>query len=260
MASYGDPTAKTGKRVGAHAIDALLLTGLLFVGFLVSYDRFTLPGNVCGVEAQRSGDQEMAFDADADGFCIYIKDDAQGTDESIVADGSVWLMLAFPAVYVVLGVAVLTGLAGGSPGKLLVGLRVVREDGSPAGLGPSFIRTALWIVDGFPGYCFCFFAPVVGFIVMMTTKRHQRVGDLVAKTYVVPAISVGTPLGALASSGHGTPWGTPAGDPQKVPASAPDGQGTPQWDEARRAWIQYSPVRGQWLQHNPLTDTWGQIS
>jgi uncharacterized RDD family membrane protein YckC len=260
MASYGDPTAKTGKRVGAYAIDALLLTGLLFIGFLVSYDRVSVPGNICRGEVQQQGDQEIAFDMDASGFCFYMNDPSQGTDESIVADGSVWMMLAFPALYIVLGFVVLTGVAGGSPGKLLVGLRVVREDGSPAGLGPAAIRTALWVVDGFPGYCFCFFAPVVGFIVMMTTKRHQRVGDLVAKTFVVPVASAGMPLGSAASSGHGTPWGTPAGDPMRTPTPAPDGQGVPQWDDARKAWIQYSPVRGQWLQHNPLTDTWGQIS
>ena len=73
-------------------------------------------------------------------------------------------------------------LAGGQTlGKRLLGIRVVREDGSAAGAGPIAGRTALRIVDGLLGY-------LVGLIVILATgKKRARVGDLAAGTRVVRA-------------------------------------------------------------------------
>lgn len=41
---------------------------------------------------------------------------------------------------------VFTGLTGTTPGKRLCGLRVVRVDGRPVGLGRSFVRTVLLLI------------------------------------------------------------------------------------------------------------------
>lgn len=73
-------------------------------------------------------------------------------------------------------------LAGGQTlGKRLLGIKVVREDGSAAGAGPVAGRTALRIVDGI-------FVYLVGFIVVLATgKKRARVGDLAAGTRVVRA-------------------------------------------------------------------------
>ncbi|MDQ3739890.1 MAG: RDD family protein [Actinomycetota bacterium] len=82
--------------------------------------------------------------------------------------------LAFAAialVYFFVGEAA----AGRTPGKQLLGLRVVRTDGTPAGPGPILVRTLLRVVDLF----------LVGFVVMLITGRQQRLGDLAAQTHVV---------------------------------------------------------------------------
>jgi uncharacterized RDD family membrane protein YckC len=69
---------------------------------------------------------------------------------------------------------------GQTLGKRLLGLRVVRTDGSrPAG-GAIAARTVLRIVDGLP------VAYLLGLIVVLATgKRRQRIGDLAGDTTVV---------------------------------------------------------------------------
>lgn len=74
--------------------------------------------------------------------------------------------------------------AGRTPGKQIVGLRVVRTDGTPAGPGPILVRTLLRIVDQLPVLY------LVGFVVMLVTGRQQRLGDLAAQTHVVPEDAV----------------------------------------------------------------------
>ncbi len=105
------------------------------------------------------------------------------SDGAVVGDGEISLTLEGPSalafaaivlVYFFVGEAA----AGRTPGKQLVGLRVVRTDGTPAGPGPILVRTLLRIVD-FPVLY------LVGFVVMLVTGRQQRLGDLAAQTHVV---------------------------------------------------------------------------
>ncbi|MDQ3091596.1 MAG: RDD family protein [Actinomycetota bacterium] len=106
------------------------------------------------------------------------------SDGAVVGDGEISLTLEGPSalafaaivlVYFFVGEAA----AGRTPGKQLVGLRVVRTDGTPAGPGPILVRTLLRIVDQLPVLY------LVGFIVMLVTGRQQRLGDLAAQTHVV---------------------------------------------------------------------------
>lgn len=70
-------------------------------------------------------------------------------------------------------------LGGGrTPGKRLVGLRVVRADGAPVGLPESVARNVLRAVEIPLGY-----AP--GVLMVALTARRQRLGDLVGGTLVV---------------------------------------------------------------------------
>jgi uncharacterized RDD family membrane protein YckC len=67
---------------------------------------------------------------------------------------------------------------GQTVGKKLMKLRVVREDGSPAGMREIAVRTILRVIDNY----------LVGLIVMLATgERRQRIGDLAAGTVVVDA-------------------------------------------------------------------------
>lgn len=72
---------------------------------------------------------------------------------------------------------------GQTPGKRLLKLRVIREDGRPIGLWESIARNLLRIFDAVPG----FFIPIysVGLIVIFLNKRDQRVGDIFAGTVVI---------------------------------------------------------------------------
>jgi uncharacterized RDD family membrane protein YckC len=72
----------------------------------------------------------------------------------------------------------LEGRWGVTPGKWLVGIRVVGIDLSPCGFGRGLIRNALKFIDGFFNY-------MVGILIVALTENWQRVGDLAARTVVV---------------------------------------------------------------------------
>ena len=68
---------------------------------------------------------------------------------------------------------------GQSPGKRLLGLRVVREGGRPITLVASAIRNLVRIIDFLPGLY------GIGVLAMFIDKRARRLGDLAAGTLVV---------------------------------------------------------------------------
>ena len=72
---------------------------------------------------------------------------------------------------------------GQTPGKKLLKLRVIREDGRPITLWEALARNLLRIFDAVPG----FVVPVysVGLITIFLSSRDQRVGDIFAGTVVI---------------------------------------------------------------------------
>lgn len=83
--------------------------------------------------------------------------------------------LAVILVYVFL----LEGLIGYTPGKYLLGLVVVKSDGSRCTVGAALIRNLAWFIDMLPG------VNLVAIASIYLTDNHQRVGDLLADTLVV---------------------------------------------------------------------------
>ena len=74
---------------------------------------------------------------------------------------------------------ILEGYLGQSLGKMLFGIKVVREDtGGVPGIGAAAIRTVLRIVDGLFSY-------LVAFIAVLASSKNQRLGDMAAHTLVV---------------------------------------------------------------------------
>lgn len=71
------------------------------------------------------------------------------------------------------------GHQGRTIGMGLFGIRVVGSEGEPVNAGRLAIRWALLVVDMLPGI------GLVGMAVMLLTRRHQRLGDLAARTVVV---------------------------------------------------------------------------
>ena len=73
---------------------------------------------------------------------------------------------------------------GATLGKMVLGLRVVKTDGSsPIGLPASLIRNVLRFVDGIFGY-------LVGAILVWRSPTRQRLGDRVAGTVVIKKSSL----------------------------------------------------------------------
>jgi len=70
-------------------------------------------------------------------------------------------------------------LHGATPGKLILGMRVVMEDGKPCTFGAAIIRALLRLVDGF-----FFGLPALS---SMKEPLQQRIGDKSAKTIVIDA-------------------------------------------------------------------------
>jgi uncharacterized RDD family membrane protein YckC len=68
---------------------------------------------------------------------------------------------------------------GQTPGKRVVGLRVISLSGRPIAPVDSILRNLLRIVDQIPGIY------AVGIVSIMVTSRSQRLGDLAAGTVVV---------------------------------------------------------------------------
>ena len=90
-------------------------------------------------------------------------------------------------VLVLLGYpVVMERFAGGrTVGKLAVGLRVVRADGGPVGVGQSLTRALVGVAVEWPGLVLPLLSWVAGVTVMLTDPRGRRLGDLVAGTLVV---------------------------------------------------------------------------
>lgn len=72
------------------------------------------------------------------------------------------------------------GKRGATPGKRIVGLRVVQVTGSPITLGQAFVRNILRWIDSMPIFTYGF-----GMVSCLATRRFQRLGDLAAGTVVI---------------------------------------------------------------------------
>jgi len=82
-------------------------------------------------------------------------------------------------VIVLLYYILMEGYLGQTVGKMVVGIKVVREDnGEVPGVGGATIRTLLRIVDGLFSY-------LVAFIAVLISGKNQRLGDMAAHTLVV---------------------------------------------------------------------------
>jgi hypothetical protein len=245
-----DPTDVIGRRIGALAIDWTIALAIFVVLLLTLADRDEYP------TVTRAEDACERINDVADEFCVPVDDTVFVYTWGEFA--AIWLV---PLGYSFLADAVLTGITGFSPGKGLVGLRVIRQsDGRRCGFGRSLVRWALWIADLAP-YCI---PGIVGLVTGLTTKGHRRVGDMAAGTLVVHKHDVGVVpvvpgLNAMApppwapTAGGAPPpaWGQPQappppswGQPQAPPSWGPPAQGAP-------------PSWGPPAQSPPPAPTWG---
>jgi uncharacterized RDD family membrane protein YckC len=97
----------------------------------------------------------------------------------VVENRSIILFLVVFALSYVLVFVVVQGRTGASPGKALLGVRVVDRRGARPGVGRSAIRAVAWVIDGIS-----LLVPVALWAAWFT-PGHRRVGDLLAGTFVV---------------------------------------------------------------------------
>ncbi len=68
---------------------------------------------------------------------------------------------------------------GATPGKRVMGIRVVRDDGSRAGVLDSIVRNVVRVIDLMPG------TYAVGIAAMLLSPAGKRLGDMAAGTAVI---------------------------------------------------------------------------
>jgi len=107
------------------------------------------------------------------GLILYLS----GQTYPIDAQSNLCLNSAIGFVLSVLYFAIFEWLYGATPGKLILGMRVIQQNGAPCRLGAALIRGALRFIDGL-------FFGVPAYIVMKA-PLYQRIGDRSAKTIVV---------------------------------------------------------------------------
>lgn len=120
-----------------------------------------------------------------------------GETGSLVAGGGAALF----ALLDILGYFVICEMCfgGRTVGKMLLGLRVIRVGGGPVGFWSSLLRNVLRFVDFLPSVY------LVGCILILTTERNQRLGDLAGSTLVIRER-----IGA-APDPRAVPWSSAAG-------------------------------------------------
>jgi uncharacterized RDD family membrane protein YckC len=109
------------------------------------------------------------------------------TDVEAMADKGprfmLWLFVGMGVAFAVsalflLVYSYLEGRFGQTPGKWLVGIRVLGTDLQPCGFGRAFLRNLLTFVDGFFNF-------LVGVLMVAFTENWQRLGDFAARTVVL---------------------------------------------------------------------------
>jgi uncharacterized RDD family membrane protein YckC len=169
-----------GRRIGAWIIDVIILNIIWFAAFSATVETATVDFNPCDDPVGDDGAQFCTVD---DVVVIW-----DGDEAALFEFGDTGIVWAAFATYVVLVFWVLEGLTGGTPGKFVLGIRTVNQQGDKPGIGRAAIRNILWLVDALP---YCCGVPLVGGITAFASKGHRRVGDMAAKTYVVGKGSVG---------------------------------------------------------------------
>src|SRR6266851_4800838 len=87
------------------------------------------------------------------------------------------LIALFSGLLIGILLAIGEGFHGSTPGKLLLSMVVVQEDGSPCRPGSAWIRSLAYIIDAL-------FFGLIGYLNMQKSPQQQRHGDEWAHTVV----------------------------------------------------------------------------
>jgi len=228
----GDPSRVMGRRFLAWLVDG-------FIAFSVFWLVATALGVSMRTDATEVGG--LAFEGDAT---------------------AVAFALVLPAIYFIGAQVLAQGLLGWTPGKLLLGIRLVGWDGRPPGLWRAFVHA--FVVNAFVSVLSC----IGGLILLIWTqwsKYHQHLGDVLAKTYVVDAPAMGrlmmrtsTGLQVGMVSIKREELASLLGE-EEAAAMLPDIVGKPTqpvFDKNRNTYVVWRPKAEQWLEFDDATQSW----
>jgi uncharacterized RDD family membrane protein YckC len=217
-----------GKRVAAFIIDGLIAFAISAIAW------FALTTKISG--KCPSGGGGITINGDCRGFLVG-QEGKQAT----------WYVISIAASLLIF--VVLPGLRGFSPGKAMMGVKLVNAEGRPPGVLRAFLRYILLIVvDGFP-----YIIPyLTGFVVALNSQRNQRVGDMAAGTFVIDKNAAQVPTaGASPQFAPTAGWSAPpTGAPVPVPPPQPDAQQKADWypDPHGQARLRYWDGQ-RWTEH-----------
>jgi uncharacterized RDD family membrane protein YckC len=174
-----DPTDVMGRRIGAYFLDGLLMaviSGAILVPLFLSMSNTLPAGSLrCTGEIETTADLEQREKLP---YCFELGDEVRFMRADQAGGFNTAIALVSLSQWVGFHV-ILQGLVGGSPGKLALGLRVVKPDGQLAGPARCLVRT------GFLLFVDALCCGIIGLLSANRSRGHRRVGDMVANTLVI---------------------------------------------------------------------------
>lgn len=131
-----------------------------------------------------------------------------GRSEALIG-AAITVLEVFLLVGWVAGFETISG--GRSPGKLICGTRVVRDDGGPITVRHALTRALIGSVELYA------FSAVPAFLSAIFSRRHQRLGDRLAGSYVVRDRTSWMPTAAAQMPPRLRDWAARA-DLERIPA------------------------------------------
>ncbi len=174
------PLKVTGRRFGAYLIDAVLLGAIIPVLIFFAVSRPTIFTDSPGCDVA-----ERSSLVPSGQICAEVTGSGGIEGTWVVPTSGIIAAGIYLAAFLVVIEWLVQGATGITVGKLLFGIRTVDAKGTGPGIGKQLIRGVAWIVDGIT---LCL--PVAAWSILVT-KRNQRLGDLVAGTFVVHASARG---------------------------------------------------------------------
>jgi uncharacterized RDD family membrane protein YckC len=224
-----DPTAVLGRRIVAYVID-IAIPCILFFALFATLSK--------------------TYDSAGPGTCDQIKRFTDATicsqsDDSAIAftSGAAAVVFLLPLGVAFVDMVVFQSARGASVGKLVMGLRVVDDQGNVARFGPMLLRWLFLAVDGL--------CVVLGLVVAAASTPHRRIGDHVASTYVIGRVDEGQPVRRDVQSSAAAAYAPYA--------QATTNQNAPVWDPARGAWVSFDPRTNVWLRYDDAAKQWTRL-
>jgi RDD family len=268
MTAFGgaldDPTKIMGSRIGAYAIDLMIvgivIVGALYVFELSNYRNYRLNDPAAAQQFCDQVNGDVAPGRVSEDFggtrgsdrCKVVGNQALVSVNGTIGEAraKVW---ATGAAVSFLNLVLLTAATGASIGKMVFGLRVVTANGQRAGIGRNLIRWLLLAVDT----AFCW---LPGLLTSYNSKGHRRIGDMAAGTFVVHRSAMGRLLnipGYQVVRTHDAfgGWGPAPAEPE-LGLGEGGGIDAPVFDPSRNTYVRYDQDSGVWFQWDDQDKAW----